>query len=269
MTSAELLTIIENSGGHLEVSADGHLRALHVSSELHAAVRDHQDALISLLQERAKRRSSCLLIPPAELAAAQARYQQAQAAKAPLAPAPTTFTYKPRTLAQHDARERQTLRSSFGVPLEPVLDAPEIEAADEDGDSESPKSKIGPNTLCLDCGHRRSDHHITPEPHVADGDHAFYCVTSHCDVYSYKDGVHKACDCQHFRANETDAPKLTRPRVGDYDRCANPACGHWKIDHCVKKRPGAVNRLKPGELAYKILSKRDGLTYPCKHFSAN
>jgi hypothetical protein len=264
MTPAELLTLIENLGGHLEVSPDGHLRALHVPSEFHATVCEHQDALITLLQERAKPRSSCLLIPATELAAAQARYQQTQAAKA--APAPAAFDYKPRTLAQHDARERQTLRSSFGVPVERVLDDPEIEGGGEDT-GESPKSKTGPNTLCTDCGHKHSDHHITPEPHVADDDHTFYCVTSHCDVYSYKDGVHKPCDCQHFRALETDAPKLTRPRVGNYDRCANPTCGHWKINHCTKAKPGKVARLKPGESAYKILSKSDGTAYPCKHFS--
>ncbi len=266
MTPAELQTLIENSGGHLEVSPDGHLRALHVPSEFHAAVCEHQDALITLLQERAKSRSSPFLIPVAELAAAQARYEQAQATKAVPAPAPATFTYKPRTPMQHNARERQTWRSSFGVPIERVLDDPEIEDG-EDGDGESPKSKVGPNTPCIDCGHKRSDHHTTPEPHFADGEWNYYCITAHCAIFSYKDGLSEPCNCLHFRAHETDVPKFTRPHVGDYDRCANLACGHWKIDHCTKKKPGAVSRLKPGETAYRILSKPDGMAYGCKHFS--
>jgi len=205
-----------------------------------------------------------LLISITELQAAQARYEQAQAAKA--TPVPASFTYRPRTPAQHNARERQTWRSSFGVPIEPVLDDPEIEDVDENGDGESPKSKVGPNTPCL-CGHKRSDHHLTPEPHTVDGEYDYYCIAAHCSVWAFKDGKHEPCTCPHFRAHETDVPKLTRPRVGPYDRCANPACGHWKIDHCTKKKPGAVNRLKPGELAYRILQKVPGTSYGCKHFS--
>src|SRR5208337_4998472 len=93
-------------------------------------------------------------------------------------------------------------------------------------------------------------------------------ITSHCSVFAYKDGKHAPCTCQHFRVTETDTPKLTRARVGPYDRCANPACGHWKTDHCTKAKPGKAGRLKPGELAYHILSKADGTgSYPCKHFS--
>lgn len=260
MTTPELLALIENSGGHLEISADGHLRALRVPPEFHAAVREHQDALITLLQERAKPRSSPFLIPAEELAAAQARYQQAQAAKA----APATFTYRPRTPAQHNTRERQTWRSSLGVAVE---SDPEIEDVDEDSAGQSPKSKVGPNTPCIDCGCPRQSHHISPEPHTIDGEHAFYCVTTHCAAMKWVDGHHVDCDCPRFRAHETDVPKFTRPRVGPYDRCANPACGHWKIDHCTKKKPGAVNRLKPGELAYRILQKAAGLSYGCKHFS--
>jgi hypothetical protein len=210
------------------------------------------------------------IIPEAELQAAHERYIRAQVAKA--APAPG-YTYKSRTQAQWERRIDQNFRSnrSFRPRLEPVMPVavepdPEIEAGDED-DGEFPRSKVGPNTLCL-CGHKRSDHHVTPEPHVADGEHNYYCITSHCSVFTFKDGKHKPCTCPHFRANETDAMKFTRPRVGDYDRCANPACGHWKIDHCIKSKPGKVLRLKPGELAYRIVSKPDGTgSYPCKHFS--
>lgn len=180
------------------------------------------------------------------------------------------FEYKPRTPAQFEARQRQS-PFRYAAPSKPAPVVVEPDDAEpeqlDDATGEGPKAKVSTTTPCVDCSHARKDHHITPEPHVADGDHAFYCVTSHCDVYSYKDGVHKPCECQHFRAQETDAPKLTRPRVGDYDRCANPACGHWKIDHCTRAKPGKAARLKPGESAYKILSKTDGLTYPCKHFS--
>lgn len=179
------------------------------------------------------------------------------------------FEYKPRTLAQSEAREHQS-QFRYAAPSKPapVLVKPDdAEPESDNAAGESPKSKVSTTTPCVDCSHPRKDHHTAPESHMMDGEYAYHCIVAHCDVYSYKDGVHKPCDCQHFRAHETDAPKLTRPRVGDYDRCANPACGHWKIHHCTKKKPGAVSRLKPGELAYKILSKSDDLSYPCKHFS--
>jgi|HubBroStandDraft_1064217.scaffolds.fasta_scaffold564900_1 hypothetical protein len=71
------------------------------------------------------------------------------------------------------------------------------------------------------------------------------------------------CECRYFRANETDAVKFTKPRVGPYDLCAG--CGHFKISHGTASKPGKVNRLKPGELAYRIL-QHDGMSYGCRHF---
>lgn len=139
---------------------------------------------------------------------------------------------------------------------------PEIEEVDGD-DGEAPKSKVSSTTPCV-CGHPRKDHHTTPESHGSDN--AFYCITAHCAVFSYRDGISAPCDCGHFRTNETDAPKFTRPCVGPYDLCGNPACGHFKISHCTASKPGKVNRLEPGEMAYRILQKDDGGSYGCRHF---
>lgn len=212
------------------------------------------------------------LIPVEKLREAHERYLQEQAAKS--VPAPSALAYPSRSAQQWERCIRQNYKSNsaFRPKLEPLpstIEDDAIEAIEqEDGDNSTGKTpKVGPNTLCVDCGHKRSDHHVTPEAHTVDGEHAYYCLTAHCSAFTFKDGEHKPCTCPHFRAHETDAPTLTRPRVGDYDRCANPACGHWKIDHCTKAKPGKAARLKPGESAYKILSKADGLTYPCKHFS--
>jgi hypothetical protein len=276
MMPAELLVVIENSGGRLEVS-DGRLRAVYVLPNFHAAVMEHADALITLLQERAKPRPSGFLIPPAELAAAQRRYEQAQAAKAaplppvPPPPAPASapgFTYKPRTQEQWQKRIDQSWQSNRTFrpkpePVTPIIEDREIEDGDSDDDSgESPKAKVSSTTPCV-CGHPRKDHHTTPESHDTVDGHAFYCVTAHCAVFSYRDGISAPCDCQYFRVAETDALKFTKPRVGPYDLCAG--CGHFKISHCTKAKPGKVNRLKPGELAYRIL-QADGMSYGCRHF---
>ena len=203
-----------------------------------------------------------------------ARYAQRQVKQSPPTPPPATpppgFKYVPRTQAQWQKRIDQTWQSNRTFrppkPVAPVVEPdPEIgDAEPEDGDDfETPKSKVSSTTPCV-CGHPRKDHHTTPESHVADGDCAYYCVTSHCGVFSYRDGVSAPCDCQHFRANETDAPKFTKPRVGPYDLCAN--CGHFKTSHCTKAKPGKAGRLKPGEMAYRILQKDDGGSYGCRHF---
>lgn len=180
------------------------------------------------------------------------------------------FEYTPRTLAQFEARWHQS-QFRYVAPSKPapVVGAPDDAEPEEldDATGESPKARVSTTTPCVDCSHARKDHHITPEPHMHDGEHNYYCITAHCSAFCLKDGRHKLCSCHHFRALETDAPKLTRPRVGDYDRCANPACGHWKISHCTKAKPGKALRLKPGELAYRILQKPNGTSYGCKHFS--
>ncbi len=210
----------------------------------------------------------------AELAESRARYAQQTAKLCPAAPPPAPgYVYQPRTQAQWERRIEQTWQSNRTfrpkpVPAPTFEDDPEIQTDGDESDTGEPRSKVSSATPCIDCGHPRKDHHIAPEPHTVDGEHAYYCVTSHCAVMRYENGQHVDCACQHFRAQETDMPKLTRARVGPYDRCANPACGHWKIDHCTKAKPGKAGRLKPGEMAYRILSKPDGTgSYPCKHFS--
>jgi hypothetical protein len=200
----------------------------------------------------------CYQFSDSELVAARARNAQKEAEKAAPAPAPG-FTYSERSPQQWNRRITQSLRSSFGVAVEA---APEIEDGDEDTDGGEPKSKVSSTTLCV-CGHARKDHHTTPEAHTVDGEAAYYCITAHCSVMRYENGQQLDCDCQHFRAQETDVPKLTRARVGDYDLCAG--CHHWKVSHCTKAKPGKANRLKAGELAYRILRAPDGTGYGCKH----
>src|ERR1019366_1195464 len=189
-----------------------YLKFSAVPPEFYESLKEHKPALIALLHERER---------------------------------PCAFVYQPRSQAQWERRIDQNYRSNhaFRPRLQTAL--PEVEAdplmenggAGDESDTGEPHSKVTSTTLCV-CGHARKDHHTAPEPHMSGGEFAFYCITSHCGVYSYKDGISAPCSCLHFRAQETDTPKLTRARVGDYDLCA--ACGHWKVSHCTKKKPGAA-----------------------------
>jgi len=179
-----------------------------------------------------------------------------------------SYEYRARSDQQWNRRTSQNRFSNYGASREPVPDAATAAVEDpelENDDQESPTGKVSTTTPCAECGHVRKNHHLVPEPHTADGEHDYYCITQHCAVYALKDGKSEPCTCLHFRAALTDPVKLTRPRVGPYDRCGN--CGHWKSLHCTKAKPGKVNRLKAGESAYKILIKPDGVAYGCKHFS--
>jgi hypothetical protein len=168
-----------------------------------------------------------LLIPIEELRAAAARIRAREAAK-PTAPAPAPgFKYQPRSEQQWHRRAHQS-KENYIVPKSVTVTV-RADESEDDGNCEFPTSKVSSTTPCIDCGHARKDHHTTPAAHVVDGEYAYYCISAHCDVGVYEDGQIAPCSCLHFRARETDKPKLTRPRVGDYDLCANPACGHWKI----------------------------------------
>ncbi len=159
-----------------------------------------------------------------ELRAAAARVRaKAEIPPPPSTPLPTSFVYRPRTAAQWQRRIDQDRWSNhtFVPKPEPIIEDPEIENdCDDDDSDESPKAKVSSTTPCIDCAHPKKDHHTTPQPHMVDGEHAYYCVTSHCAVFSYRDGISAPCDCQRFRASETDMPKFTKPRVGPYDLCA-------------------------------------------------
>ncbi len=270
MNPTELLCQIDAVGGVLTATPDGQLKFCSVPTEFYELLKEHKPALIALLIERAKPRPSNLLISSERLKAANERYLQEQAAKAAPAPSAPGVIYQPRTPEQWEKRANQSWQSNRTFrppkPVTPRVEPdPEIgDAEPEDGDDfETPKSKVSSTTPCV-CGHPRKDHHTTPEPHVADGDCAYYCVTSHCDVFSYRNGVSAPCDCQYFRVSETDALKFTKPRVGPHDLCA--ACGHFKISHCIKAKPGKVHRLKPGEMAFRIMTAPSGMAYGCRHF---
>jgi hypothetical protein len=186
-----------------------------------------------------------------------------------------SFTYKPRTPEQWARRAHQAVDSNFSLAPEPLKTKgvesyeghPEPQDGVHDGPSEFPKAKVTAATLCL-CGHARSDHHTRPVSHTVDGEHDYYCIVSHCAVYAYTDGISAPCSCMHFQASATDKLKLTRPIVGDYDRCANPECGHWKISHCtVRRKKLNAFQIDRGELGYRVCLKPDGTAYGCKHFS--
>ena len=194
---------------------------------------------------------------------------------------PPKFEYRPRPAWRWEQRANQTARSSFGIahePLEPIIeekfgtlavavpDDPDIETPDvevTDATDETPKTKVGATTPCIDCGHRHDLHHLRPEAHGDDA--CFYCITPHCSHVDYRSGVGVPCPCNAFRATAEAEIKLTKPAVSDHDLCL--ACGHFKIDHCSKAKPGKVKRLKCDKLAYRLLQAPDGTAYPCKHFS--
>jgi hypothetical protein len=215
-----------------------------------------------------------LLFSENELLAAKKRIVEREAEKSAGEPAPA-FEYKPRTPAQHFRRMRQSYRNnqSFVPPKpepEPIFDEPKSidspDVEDDGNDGETRKAKITATSMCI-CGHQHSEHHVRPESHVTPDGCSFYCITNHCSVFAFRDGRHEPCGCPYFRTSENEVPKLTKPRVGDFDLCA--ACAHWKKSHCVKHKAGLASRLKPGELAYRIMQKPNGVFYGCRHFRLN
>jgi len=125
------------------------------------------------------------------------------------------------------------------------------------------RKPANPNNKCQICKHTR-------EQHIWDTDATPHCGVDGCSCsffhgpHSCNKRTHPSLLCPQYKQTQ---PEPDAPTVDDYDRCANPACQHWKRDHCTKHKPGMVNRLKRGELAYKILIKPDGVAYGCKHFS--
>ena len=76
------------------------------------------------------------------------------------------FEYKPRTLAQSEAREHQS-QFRYAAPSKPapVLVKPDdAEPESDNAAGESPKSKVSTTTPCVDCSHPRKDHHTAPNP---------------------------------------------------------------------------------------------------------
>jgi hypothetical protein len=157
----------------------------------------------------------------------------------------TTFEYRERTPQQWANRQNQSLHSSFGVADEPK----ESEAKAE----KKPKAKaVTGNTLC-DCGHPRDCHR---QPRLAHPP-----LTPSTDMPCE---VNVGCDCQQFSIGG----KPFRPRIAisEWTLCA--ACQHPRHQHCTKRKPGLIQRLEPGEMAYRILQKADGTSYGCRHFDS-
>jgi hypothetical protein len=245
MNPAELLVLIENLGGRLEVLPDGQLRGQRVAQEFHAAVREHKLALIALLRERERTPARGFLFDPEKLRASQEKYYRELAEKAAApAPAATGFEYRPRSEQQWQRRITQTLRSSFGVA---VADEPKQKAKAE----RKPKTSVTENTVCR-CGHVRAVHDrpAPANPPLPPS------LSTACRV-------NMGCDCPAF-CPVGGVPLQPKPQAGDWTLCGD--CQHPKHFHCTKYQKGKVNRLEPGESAYKILKKADGTHYGCRHF---
>ncbi len=172
----------------------------------------------------------------------------------------TSFKYTARTKTQWRARTDQTLESPLPIETKPVIPAVETEIESDD-DGVTAKTKVSGKTVC-DCGHWRSVHCLgNPRWHTPEGKPFFWCITEHCLA-----GGAVACECEAFRTSHNQIPKIKRHKAHDYTPCADPACGHWKIDHCIKQKPGKAQRIEAHELAYRIVSRPDGTAYGCKHF---
>jgi hypothetical protein len=252
MTPAELLLVIENSGGHLE-SFDGRLRAVHVLPEFHVAVREHADALIALLFERAKPRPSGLLISPERLKAANERYLQELAQK--VAPAPASgFVYRPRTVEQWQKRIDQSWQSNRTFrPPKPVVPKfePDLEISEK-----KPKAKaVTENTPCT-CSHTHGVHD-TARPSYPPLKETF--AVGDCSRITTPCKVNTGCDCWNFVDAETGkAAKLKRPPALPHVLCRK--CGHARQEHCTAHKATKIR--KPGEWEG---FKRDGQAASCQH----
>jgi hypothetical protein len=63
----------------------------------------------------------------------------------------------------------------------------------------------------------------------------------------------------------TDKAASPTPQASEWTLCAT--CQHQKRAHCTAYKAGKAARLKPGEMAYRILRDANGTAYACRHFS--
>lgn len=206
-----------------------------------------------------------LLFSDEELAAMAARVRQYNTAKTPPtspsspppppppppASAPAGFKYRPRTFAQWEKRAHQDWKSNNTFRPPRVEPEPEDVGGEEEGDGETLKSKVGPNTPCSACGHPKDVHR---QPHA---DHPPLLPSNDMPCESSS-----GCMCPQFAVD--GQPYRPRIATSEWSLCAS--CGHWRGDHCTKKKPGLVQRLKPREVAFKMMEKADGTSYGCRHF---
>ncbi len=196
MTAAELLTRIEHAGGTLNLLPDGQLMGKRVPRELHDTLRAMKPDVITLLQLRDKPAGSGGFVYRARPIETWERRTKLDA------DGEAGFQYQARTLKQWLLRTTKTAQRETGLNL-------------------------GDSTPCVDCGCRRSDHHLHPEGHRLNGEFLYYCVTAHCTF----------CDCLHFRGSLQDLendPKFTRPGVDDWTLCGR--CSHARRVHCTPSK---------------------------------
>src|ERR1039458_10127627 len=119
------------------------------------------------------------------------------------------FVYHERTDQQWERRITQSLRSSFGVAVEPDPGDAEPEDGDESGAGESPKSKsVTAASLCT-CGHRHDLHNLTlPTPPLkptpAIGEYAL--IATPCEARIWDGQEWKPCPCWNYCDAVTQRP---------------------------------------------------------------
>jgi hypothetical protein len=235
-----------------------------------------------------------LLFSDEELAAMAARYAQRQVKQSPPTP-PPGFKYVPRTQAQWQKRIDQTWQSNRTFrPPKPAMPPPPSTPPPAPSAPEFAYQQRTPQQW-----ERRIDQDpwsnrtFRPRPSVANFEPlkesksksklpaitgSTPCVCGHCrDSHEYPLPAHPplpaslstrcvvntGCECPAFCPTDRK-PTIPRAPVGPYTPCAK--CGHARNQHCTKHKPGKVNRLKLGELAFRILQKADGTSYGCRHY---
>jgi hypothetical protein len=280
MTPAQLLHMIESSGGVLEVLADGRLYGQRVPLELHDSVKANKPALIALLQERER----AFQYQPRTAAQWTARMAQGQAVT-PLQsyrnPYSIPLACKLRVILiriSQEAEERRLLLALETTQSEPAAPVPctveeETESENDDPDEDArASSKVTLATLCV-CGHRRESHCLETRVHFPGSSQVdfFTCLFEHCEASTHPPGTNRLepCECPGFRVSPAAQPKLKRPKADDFTLCAS--CSHPKIWHCRAQREPKIPKLKLGARSLSAEQKPKGFfvgTEPfiCSHF---
>ena len=200
-----------------------------------------------------------LLIPPAELLAAEKRIREREAAKTA-----ARFVYQERPRAAWEARMKQTNKSNSqpAVVAKPI--PTESVAAPGQAPTVTPKQKVTQTTLCV-CGHPKKSHCSGAKSHPTESG-TYWCLTEHCLSLRVENGRHVGdCDCPGFRTDASAPLRIKRPKVNAWTQCAS--CGHWKSHHCRVRKPSKAK--KPKSRDWLGFEDENGAPHVCKHTPAD
>jgi hypothetical protein len=219
-----------------------------------------------------------LLIPPAELLAAEKRIREREAAKTAAG-----FVYQARPRAAWEARMNQGSRkysrpqripvSAVAAPGQEVESVgrslpPLEDRSAEPGQDTAPlqPQKVTQTTLCI-CGHPKKSHCAGAKSHPTESG-TYWCVTEHCLSLRIENGKHVGdCECQGFRTDANAPVRMKRPKANAWTQCANPACGHWKSHHCRARKPSRAK--KPKARDWLGFEDAEGNVAQCQHTPAD